>query len=95
LIIHLKADLTPMAAAVDAKAAEAAANTAVEVLSLAMVREYLHTRGYKKALATLGDELPVKPTPTTRTAMTKDLGLAVSMLLLIHIHTRWSPRCCC
>jgi hypothetical protein len=30
---------------------------AVEDLSLAMIREYLHTRGYKKSLATLTDEL--------------------------------------
>jgi len=51
-------------------------DSAVEDLSLAMIREYLHTRGYKKSLATLSDELPVKPTPTTRSAMTKELGLS-------------------
>lgn len=58
-----------------AAATAAASDATVESLSLSIIREYLHSRGYKKALASLADELPVPPVPTTRSAITKELGL--------------------
>jgi hypothetical protein len=48
----------------------------VEDLALALVREYLAKRKYKKTLETLGGELAVKPVPTTTTALAKALGIS-------------------
>ena len=47
----------------------------VESASLAMVREFLAKRRYRKTLDMLSSELPCKPEPTTTSAVARQLGL--------------------
>lgn len=47
----------------------------VERLALQLVREYLTRKGYSGTLDKLHSELPTPPQPTTRKAISNDLGL--------------------
>ena len=51
-------------------------NEAAEEMALALVREYLSRKGFKKSLATLSGELPAAPTPTTRGELASKLGIS-------------------